>query len=923
MGTVSRGGYVVDPQALVRGIVADPVRSTFYVSLSTDEVAMLDIASASIVRRLATPKAPGVMTVDSSGGVLYVALEWTHDIGVIDLLSFTYVGTIDLASNLKGPTGLVAGRPGRLYASCRDGLSIIDTVNKVPVYFGDAGIANFYGETHELSISRDRNHLFATNLEWSPARVWEVDVETDCPYYESQANGLGDFSTQSAPSPDGSRLYVSCRDPWILQGLAATDGVLRYSTAILTNYYPKSVVVAPSGNRVYAACEALMSKGAIVYADPVTLLPFHVETLQDDAVDRGLALSFDESTLAAGTGPVGSPASRVELLPTMAAPNRGGIRYSPVDSVTGVPLSASLSIAQPGEGTGAALDLANGVFGVAPMFPGAYDITVHSIGYRDVQMAVSINPGQWTDLGVLRMDRTGPYNHPYSLAVIPPLVPGSTMDVRVLGYGYMQGAVVASGWPTIVVNSFSYNSQSEVVANLTIDASVGAGGFFSPVGVMNPDGQGGGGALGVVVAPHMQVGPATIPSGTVGLPYSETLTVSGGVPPYVWAATAGALPTGLSLSSSGVISGTPSIPAAFGFRASTRDSTGCDAGATYSVVISGLGGAPANIIAGEGLGQPNPNRVRVFREDGSATTVDFVAYAAGQWGVNATGTNVTGAPIEQILTGPGPGVVFGPQVRAFSETGASIGKVNYYAYGTLRFGVNVASGNVDGDAFDEIVTGAGPGGIFGPHVRGWNFDNVGVTPMPKINYFAYGTLKFGVNPGAGAVDGDLYAELLTAPGPGPSFGPQVRGWNYDNATLTAISKINFNAFGTVQWGANVASGDVDADGVEEIACAVGPGMGPAFEPRFVGFNFDGASVSPLPGFDVTVNATGHGGRVGAGDVTGDGRAELIAGEGPDPAGTSLVRPYYYTGATLIPLLSFDAFPGQKYGVNASSANLGY
>ena len=53
-------------------------------------------------------------------------------------------------------------------------------------------------------------------------------------------------------------------------------------------------------------------------------------------------------------------------------------------------------------------------------------------------------------------------------------------------------------------------------------------------------------------------GPATLPTGQVGSPYSQTLTASYGTAPYTWSIVSGRLPFGLSLSpSTGVISGTP------------------------------------------------------------------------------------------------------------------------------------------------------------------------------------------------------------------------------------------------------------------------------------------------------------------------------------------------------------------------------
>lgn len=51
--------------------------------------------------------------------------------------------------------------------------------------------------------------------------------------------------------------------------------------------------------------------------------------------------------------------------------------------------------------------------------------------------------------------------------------------------------------------------------------------------------------------------PSTLPGGQVGAGYSFALTTSGGTPPVQWVLISGSLPPGLSLSSSGVLTGTP------------------------------------------------------------------------------------------------------------------------------------------------------------------------------------------------------------------------------------------------------------------------------------------------------------------------------------------------------------------------------
>jgi hypothetical protein len=229
-----------------------------------------------------------------------------------------------------------------------------------------------------------------------------------------------------------------------------------------------------------------------------------------------------------------------------------------------------------------------------------------------------------------------------------------------------------------------------------------------------------------------------------------------------------------------------------------------------------------NFVAGAGLGPPNANRVRLFDAAGTPTPVDFYAYAAGQWGVNAYPANPRYG-FQDIVTAPGPGSVFGPHVRGFDGTGQPLPGFGAYVYGTLRFGANVSSARLIPDERNEILTGPGPGIVFGPHVRGFDYDGRRLNAMPGVNFFAYFTLRFGVNVVGGEVDGDWTDEIVTAPGPGAVFAPTVRGWNFDGGPLSPIAKINYNAFGVPEYGANVATGDVDGDTRGDILTSMGPG----------------------------------------------------------------------------------------------------
>jgi hypothetical protein len=71
----------------------------------------------------------------------------------------------------------------------------------------------------------------------------------------------------------------------------------------------------------------------------------------------------------------------------------------------------------------------------------------------------------------------------------------------------------------------------------------------------------------------LAVATKNLPSAMVGTPYQESLTAEGGTSPDSWALFGGALPTGLSLSSNGVISGTPSEQGSSNFTVQVVDST--------------------------------------------------------------------------------------------------------------------------------------------------------------------------------------------------------------------------------------------------------------------------------------------------------------------------------------------------------------
>jgi hypothetical protein len=80
-------------------------------------------------------------------------------------------------------------------------------------------------------------------------------------------------------------------------------------------------------------------------------------------------------------------------------------------------------------------------------------------------------------------------------------------------------------------------------------------------------------ALSIAIGAAVTVTTPALPDGVVGLMYSQTLAAGGGTTPYTWSITSGSLPAGLTLSSAGVVSGTPTAAGSSTFTVQVTDST--------------------------------------------------------------------------------------------------------------------------------------------------------------------------------------------------------------------------------------------------------------------------------------------------------------------------------------------------------------
>ena len=110
--------------------------------------------------------------------------------------------------------------------------------------------------------------------------------------------------------------------------------------------------------------------------------------------------------------------------------------------------------------------------------------------------------------------------------------------------------------------------------------------------------------------------PGTELAVTRGLPYALTLPVSGGVAPYSWQVTGGSLPTGLTLTASGVVSGTPTQNGTFSYTVRATDSEGATFNKTLSVKVADGFAPNAPFIGQQGGSYADPE----FNETASQVT---------------------------------------------------------------------------------------------------------------------------------------------------------------------------------------------------------------------------------------------------------------------------------------------------------------
>ena len=250
-------------------------------------------------------------------------------------------------------------------------------------------------------------------------------------------------------------------------------------------------------------------------------------------------------------------------------------------------------------------------------------------------------------------------------------------------------------------------------------------------------------------------------------------------------------------------------------------------------------------------------------------------------GTRVATADMNGDDVEDLIVGPGPGRA--TEVRIYSGATVAVNPNGSLLRVIPAFetsfvgGIYLAVGDVTGDGVPDVALGPDDGG--GPRVR--LFD--GVTFEQLADFFAIEDPNFrgGIRLAMGDIDGDDTADLIVAAGKGG--GPRVAAFNGLSLRPGQTPEKLFNDFfifeETLRNGVFIATGDLNADGSDDLIAGGGPGGGPRV------YALSGLALTTtsnhvqLANFFAGDEDSRGGIRLAVDDFDRDGRADIYAGAG--------------------------------------------
>jgi len=226
-------------------------------------------------------------------------------------------------------------------------------------------------------------------------------------------------------------------------------------------------------------------------------------------------------------------------------------------------------------------------------------------------------------------------------------------------------------------------------------------------------------------------------------------------------------------------------------------------------------------------------------------------------------------------------------IEGYTGIGEAITGLSFIAFnsGTSQ---DLAMGDLDGDGIDEIIVGSGTSSGDDAEVRAFSYTS-GAYADTGLYFVAYPELE-GVYVATGDVDGDGADEILTTRAVTDGTDVLIRIWDVETSVPGAWSVVAAGEIvaGISFEGSDVATGDIDSDGSDEILVTVLSARGNPTS-AIVIYEMDGTNTLSFQG-------PGTGLRLDAGDLDMDGSAEIVVSEGASRTSATTVTVYGSDGS---------------------------
>ena len=209
------------------------------------------------------------------------------------------------------------------------------------------------------------------------------------------------------------------------------------------------------------------------------------------------------------------------------------------------------------------------------------------------------------------------------------------------------------------------------------------------------------------------------------------------------------------------------------------------------------------------------------------------------------------------------------------------------SYNASGKGVRVAAGNLDDDELDELVVGVERGGNGWMAVLDDGAHGFALLRWIQVPFQEYNAVNGEVWPAVGDLDGDGRAEIVAGLGNGGGGWFAIFGGAQSGYNLLAWRQVNWAIYNAGDGSTRPAIANVDGVGGDEIIVGLGPGSNGWIEI----FSDSAGGYAHRQWLQIpwaTYNAANGETFVAAGDLDGDGSAEIVAGLGVGGAG------YLYT-----------------------------